>query len=274
MSTEFDRFFFYRTNQNFEEMLPYLLILGVLVIASIGTWAVYSVYSQWQAENLSWKRFHVLARRYTLNKREEAYLKQILKEKKHKTPNRILLEEDRFEGIFGPIETYGRKYDKRYIQKIRDKLFQHSLSDGEAVRSTHQLHPGTRFELCPENETYTLDCYLADVDDSGLIVIIPAAHRLSSSIRPNMYVEVIAKIKGRRPVQFNTKVKSIIPGPRNMILLSHTTYVVDVEAYTNELCSNVMNTLMKMHSSPTKMPASQTTKGKVEKSKIHRVRVA
>lgn len=210
-------------NQDWEALPPILFGLSLAVIVVL-IWFVFKNYALFQKSQKSKKeRFFEIANRYRLNKRETNFLYLLAKKHKIKPLTRLLFEQDRFERSVYRISKGVRK---KLISTIREKLFGKGITPSEGIHSTTQLTPGTRLLLkYLEHQNMVVWGHLVDNDSIGLVIVIPNYHEIRIPLRPETLMEVTAYIPEHQPVLFRSWVKSVIPGPRKMIVLGHSNFV-------------------------------------------------
>ena len=227
---------FFRPSHSIEDFLPTLQAIFVILASMIAFWGFSYFLRVRKNQNLSWKRFLVQARRYAMNRQEISILRKLAISANLANPSQILTRQDLFERIARVIDKNGRRYEKRLIHSIRNKLFGLNPLSADEMQSTDSLPPGTRLFIKYLNDPTTVFWgHLVDNDRQGLIVIIPSNREIRSPLRLNTHLEVTAYLPNQEPLLFVTWVKSVIPGPRKMVILGHSDFVVN----TREINGNV-----------------------------------
>ncbi len=220
--------FLFRPNQDVKQFLSILLIISIVAAAVLAVWLIVYLRRSISARNMAWKRFRVLAQRYVLTRQEISFLKILIVQLNISQPSRILTSTERFEKLVKLKAEKGKRYEKKMIRSLREKLFGRTLQPFETVRSTHSIPVGTRlFVKYTDHPDEALWAHLVDVDHNGLIAVIPSPHRIHIPMRVDTSLEITAFIPQREPVVFKTWVKSVIPGRRKMFVLGHSNFVVD-----------------------------------------------
>lgn len=219
---------FFRPTQSFEHLLPSFYMILMVLFFAVGLWMIITGFRWRQARKLAWKRFQVLARRFALSRMEIALLRKMALSSRIDVPSRLMTNENFFETIARNIETKGRRNERRLINSLRKKLFGRIIQIVSSMHTTHALPVGTRLFIRyvhdPENVVWG---HLVDNDTQGLIVIIPPNRETASPLRVNTHLEIIAYVAEQEPLVFMTWVKSIIPGPRKMVIFGHSDFIVE-----------------------------------------------
>ncbi|GEM_PF-4575740 len=225
----FTESFFFRPNQDIKGLLPILAGLALVIVLVFCAGLVFYIVRRYRLKKMDRKRFHILAKRFALTRSEESFLLRLAKRMNMKPLTRIMNEPERFEKSVRRVEEKGRRQERRMVRSTREKLFGKTLEPGETLRSTHELAPGIRLFLDYVDFKQTaLWGHLVDVDRDGLIVVIPSYHEIHVPLRPETRLEVTAYLPNRDPIIFRTWVKSVIPGPRKMVILGHSSFVVEM----------------------------------------------
>lgn len=221
--------FFYRPTHSFQEFIPTLRAISVILASMIAFWGFSYFLRVRKNQKLSWKRFLIQARRYAMNRQEISMLRKLAASANLANPSQLLTRQDQFERIARVIDKNGRRYEKRLIRSIREKLFGLNPLSADEMQSTDSLPPGTRLFIKYLNDPETVFWgHLVDNDRQGLIVIIPSNREIRSPLRLNTHLEITAYLPDQQPLLFVTWVKSVIPGPRKMVILGHSDFVVKV----------------------------------------------
>ncbi len=224
----FPDYFFFKPNQNLENVFEILIFLCLLVGCILLLYMVYSYYHKFLIKNKDVKKFRLLTDRYGLTHKEGSLLLRLSKEAHLEPIARILHEAEWFEKLARPVEETGRRYERWMVQSIREKLFGKILTENESIRSTRDLIPGIRlFIKYVDRKNVSLWGHLIDVERDGLIVVIPSYHEVRVPLRPDTRLEITAMIPHHHPLIFRTWVKSVIPGPRKMVILGHSDFVIE-----------------------------------------------
>ena len=227
---------FYRPTLNLQDMIPAFIGLLIVLIVLVCIWALYSLYRAQRAKSLSWKRFVVLAKRFSFTRQEFSILRKLAHSSQLSNPSRLLSSEDHFERVAHVLEKNGRRYEKRLVRGIRRKLFDRTLQPAGTKMTTDSIPGGTRLLIKYLKEPDTVFWgHLVDNDKQGLIVIVPSNREIRTPLRLNTHLEITAYIPDGEPLVFVTWIKSVIPGPRKMVILGHSDFAV----YEQELKNGV-----------------------------------
>lgn len=220
--------YYFRPMQNVEDLLPHLytilLVLGILVIL----WLAINGILRWQARNLAWKRFQAIARRFSLTRQEIFLLQKLAGSSKLSAPAHLLTNEEQFETIVKTVETNGRRIERRLIASARRKIFGGKRQSASSMHSTEDLPTGTKLLIQRVNDPEAVVWgHLVDNDKQGLIVIVPSHQEIRTPLHVESQLEATAFLSEQEPLIFMTWVQSIIPGPRKMLVLGHSEFLVD-----------------------------------------------
>ncbi|MGC9326816.1 MAG: hypothetical protein ACP5I1_04210 [Candidatus Hinthialibacter sp.] len=218
--------FFFRPNHNLQDLFPPLLGVGFALVLVVLIWMVSLFIQKHQQRSLSLRKFYGLAGRYHLNRVETAFLQKLAKTSNISSPSLLLTNEEFFEKIVRVLENHGRRSEKRLIQRIREKLFYRAAPPPGTRKTTASIPVGSMLHIRYLNRPETLIWgRLVDNDKEGLIVIVPSHRGKIPSLRINAHLEVAAILSDQEELHFVTWIRSVIPGPRNMIILGHSDFV-------------------------------------------------
>ncbi|MEW6236626.1 MAG: hypothetical protein AB1656_14675 [Candidatus Omnitrophota bacterium] len=233
----------FHPTQSLEAVFPFLIGFTFAVIAVFLLWIIIDYILFRRSATKELRLFYSLAHRFHLSNREANYLKLAASKNNIHPLSRILTEQDRFERA---VFSMYKKFRRLMIQNIREKLFGYRLKPAETIHSTKQLPPGSRLLLkYIQYPDALLWGHLIDVDKMGLIVVIPSYYEIHIPLRPNTLLEITAYIPEHDPVEFRSWVKSVIPGPRKMIVIGHSDFVLRAEETEGDLLFGPQNHLKK-----------------------------
>jgi hypothetical protein len=247
---------FFRPTQSIENLLPTIMVVLILMLVALGLWAMYAMYQDFLTKSNAWKRFSNLTKRYGVS-RSEFYILRTLAEKANlANPSRILTDSDLFGRIVRQVERVGCKKDKRMVLSLREKLFNQTLTPDESIRTTHSLNGGIRlFIKSPTDSSKAIWGHLVDNEDRGLIVAIPCNRDFHFPMRIEPHLEITAYVPDHNPATFITWVKSVIPGPKKIIVLEHSNFVVEKKTAPQNHKSGFYSRVKRGTQSPTAFPA-------------------
>lgn len=225
--------YFFRPSTNLAEMLPILAVVGLAVLASLLLVSFYYAYKKIELRSVDLHKFKILSRRYDLNRREQLFLMSLANYIRIPQKSKLLTNPETFEKTLHAIEHkgfFGKRFlkrNERLISYIRVKLFGREIQPDEKIRSTLQLRAGLRLFLRYLDFADTAAwAHLVDVDQEGLIVVVPEGRELKVPLRKETSLEITVYMPNHDPVTFNTVVKAVIPGPRRMVILEHSNHVI------------------------------------------------
>lgn len=216
---------FFRPTGNFSSMLPglALLSLALLFIAGIAFIIWY-----WQQQNLQMmerRRFQVRADRLKLTRRERHFVQIMAQKAQQKSFSRLLSNQTLFEKAAYQLPNRKDASQRLLLESLREKIFGKTLANSAQGCSTTSLIPGSILHLKNVDiEAPILKGKLLDNDDMGLIVVLQSARRNPPRVHPQDRIAVVSHFPDQKQVKFFTWVKSIIPGPSNMVVLAHAKY--------------------------------------------------
>lgn len=225
--------FFFSPNIDFERFVPVLVIIGILIIISLVVAFAY-YYQQWEIRNAKdMHRFRSHAADYGLEKMDIILLLRWARWAKVRHFARLLTNVEAFEQVIRKIESKNAsihrkiRFSEKDASRIRMQLFGKDISPDQKIETSYELRPGLRLFLRYVDYADTaLWGHLIDIEDEGLIVVIPNAKEVKIPLRPDTSLEITAFIPNHDPVTFNTAVKQVIPGPRKMVMLEHSTFML------------------------------------------------
>lgn len=220
--------FFFEPQQSWSAAAPLLLSLALVIAGLIGL--AYVI--QWsrgiggRAQDL--ERFNALASHFGLNRKETMILLNMARQAGVREKSRVLTNAESFEKMVSATEAQGF-LGKRFIRKnqhllsyARLKLFGRDIGPADKVENTQGLRAGLRLLIrYTDYAGAEVWGHLVDVDNEGLVVVIPNDRGISIPLRKETLLEVTAYIPRHDPVTFQTVVKSVVPGPRRMVVLDH-----------------------------------------------------
>lgn len=240
--------FFFNPNTDLTPFIPILIIIVTLIaISLVVAFAWY--YQQMLIRNAKdMHRFRSYAVDYGLEKNDIMLLLRWARWANVPHYARLLTNVEAFEKLIKMIERKNTATKKhlRYSQKassrIRMQLFGKDIMPDQKINSSYELRPGLRLFLrYVDYANNAVWGHLVDIEDEGLIVVIPNKKEVKIPLRPDTSLEVTAYIPNHDPVTFNTAVLKNIPGPRKMVVLEHSTFMLSKH--------------MKYPSMPSKLPS-------------------
>lgn len=225
--------FFFSPNTDWARFIPILAIVGMLVLISlVVSFAWY--YRQWEIRNAKdMHRFRSHAVDYGLEKMDVILLLRWARWATVHHYARLLTNVEAFEQLIKKIERrsiYTQKrirFSQKDASRIRMQLFGKDILPDQKIETSYELRPGLRLFLRYVDYADTaLWGHLIDIEDEGLIVVIPNPKDVKIPLRPDTTLEITVFIPNHEPVMFNTAVKKVIPGPRKMVVLEHSTYML------------------------------------------------
>ncbi len=220
--------FFFRPNSDFGASAPALYILSVSVFVLVVIGFLFYLARLKRTKNMELKRFQILAKRYALSRKEELFVLRLAKRAQYRPLYSILTNPEKFEKSVRSFISKDHQFEKKILTSIREKLFGRALKPDELIRSTHNLMPGIRlFMKYLDYKDNALWGHLVDIEREGMIVVVPSYHEIHIPLRPNTRLEITAFIPNHTPVVFRTWVQSVIPGPRKMVILGHSSFVLE-----------------------------------------------
>lgn len=228
MTASFLGFDFFENNLNWKELIP-LLIWSAIVMAGVilCEWARRYYANKIKISRL-WQNYSTLVKEKNLTRTEAAFLRRLIQKNHIDNPSRIFLEQEHFEKFVSHLHIPHPQLDNEVIQKIREKLFGITGKNNERIDSTEHLIVGSKLLL--EHHEHPGDMFwgdLVDVDPEGLVVVIHPNQLHYHALRIETELNVLAYVHSGNSVLFRTWIKAIVPGPRRMIVLSHSSLVYE-----------------------------------------------
>ncbi len=225
--------FFFSPSTDFSRLIPLFVFLGIaIIIILIVAFAIY--YSRWeQKQKKDFHTFRSHAADYGLDKEYIKLLMRWAKWAKVRQLSRLLTNQEAFEKLIKKVERRGSSkhlemgFKDEAVHRIRMQLFGKDITPGQKINTTLDLRPGLRlFMRYLDVQDTAVWAHLVDIEDDGLIVAVPKRKQIKVPLRPETCLEITAYIPKQEPVTFNTKVRRAIPGPRRMVLVDHSSFMI------------------------------------------------
>lgn len=225
--------FFFNPNMDFTAFIPIFIIMAALIaIVFIIAFAwYYRQIEMRQAKDMHRFRSHAVD--YGLEKNDILLLLRWARWSKTHHYARLLTNAEAYEKLIRTVEKKNNatkqylRYTQQAASRIRLQLFGKDIMPDQKVESSYDLRPGLRLFLRYVDYADTAVWgHLIDVEDEGLIVVVPNKKEVKIPLRPDTSLEVTVYIPNHDPVTFNTAVLKNIPGPRIMIVLEHSTFML------------------------------------------------
>lgn len=238
---------FFSPSQNLDELFPVLSGLFVLLLLLACMAGITHIWRQQARMQMTRRRFHSYAQRKELNNIEMYFTQQLAKQAKIEPCYRILSNQAFFEKAIDKA-AIAKKYPEKFIEAVREKLFDRTLYENSQSGNTLDLVPGCKLIM---RSRYTdeklVHGRLVDTDQDGLIVVVGRHKGSAGNLHPSEQLSVTAQLHNRKPVYFFTEVKKVIPGPKKMLVLEHADFIASVPPQMMHRKANPLLTRVSPH---------------------------